>query len=152
MVFDSTAQTVARDGGNAIEHLLGGEQLRRAEAEFSRQEVVDLHADAVERRLPPGVIGHDELEITNQVRRVGSQAPALRQRLHDERDIALLQVTHSPMDELRRTARRALAEIVSLQEHDAVAPRRSVDRDSDTRRPPADDGDVPGFAARGDAL
>src|SRR5262249_19444814 len=126
-----------------LERALLGEDPRRAEAELSRQQVVDLEAEAVERRLPPVVVRYDEGEVTYQVRRVLAQQPALLQRLHHEGDVALLEVAHAAVNELRAPARRPLAEVALLEEESLVATGGSVDGNSAPGGPAADDDHVP---------
>ena len=57
----------------------------------------------------------------NEVRGVAAAKAALAQRLHDQRQIAVLEIAHAAVDELSAAARRALAEI-------AVAPGASTSK------------------------
>src|SRR5262249_13796116 len=69
--------------------------------------------------------------------------PALLQRLHHEGDVALLEVAHAAVNELRAPARRPLAEVALLEEEYLVATGGSVDGNSDPGGPAADDDHVP---------
>src|SRR5262249_8641487 len=122
------------------------EHLRAAEAVPAGEHVVDLEADAVERRLPPLVVGDDECEVGDEMRRVLAEQAALLERPHDERDGALLEVAHAAMHEFGGSARGALAEVVLLDEQYLVAARRRVDRDAHAGGAAADDHHVPGRA------
>jgi hypothetical protein len=106
-----------------------------AEPVLAGERVVDLEAEPVERRFPPVVVGDDEGKVADQVRGVLSQQPAFLERLHHQRDVALFEVAHAAVHELRASARRALAEVVLLQSR-----RRSrgcrIDSDADAGAPP----------------
>ena len=109
--------------------------------------VVDLQSQAVERRFPPVVVGDDERQVADQVRSVLPKQSALLERLHDERDVALLEVADAAVDELRAAARRAFAEVVLFEQQDVVAAARRVDGDADAGGAAADDDDVPGLVS-----
>ena len=128
-----------------LQSLFLGEKLRCAKAIFAGEQVVELEADAVEGRLPPGVIGHDESEIVDEVRRVLAKQAAFFQRRHHERDIALLEIAHAAMDELGAAAAGALAEVVRLEQDHVEAARSCIDGDAHAGCATADDGDVPGL-------
>src|SRR4029453_2441063 len=119
------------EGGDGGEDLVAGEQLRRAEAVAPGEDVVDLEAEPVEGRLPPLVVGDDELQVAHDVGGVAEEEPALLESVEDEGDVPLLQVAHAAVDELGGPAGRALAEVVLLEEHDGVATRRRVHGDPD---------------------
>ncbi len=104
------------DGGQALERFLPGEDARRAEAIFAGEQVVNLEADAVEGRLPPGIAGHDEGEVVDEVRRVLPEQAALLERLHDEGDVALLEIADAAVDQLGGAAGGAFAEILVLEQ------------------------------------
>ena len=123
VVDHAATQSVLRKRRDALEHFFAREDLRGAKAVFAREQIIDLHADAVERRLPPFIIRHDELHVANQVRRVLQQQPTLLERFHHQRNIAVLEVTHAAVDELGRAARRALAEVMLLEQQHAVTAR-----------------------------
>ena len=80
------------------------------------------------------------------MRRVLAKQAAFLERLHHERDGALLEVADAAVHELRRTAGRALSEVVLLDEQHLVAARGRVDGDAHAHRAAADDDHVPGLA------
>ncbi len=80
------------------------------------------------------------------MRRVLAQKAALLERLHHERDCALLEVAHAAVHEFRGPARRALAEVVLFDEQHVVAARGRIDGDAHPDRAAADDHHVPGLA------
>ena len=82
----------------------------------------------------------------DEVRRVLAEPAALVQGLAHERDVALFEIANAAVDELGAAARRALAEVVLLEQRDAVTASRSVDGHPDARRAAADDDDVPRLA------
>ena len=77
------------------------------------------------------------------MRRVLSKQSALLERFHDQRDVALLEIAHAAVHELGAAARRALAEVVLLEQQDVVAAAGRVDGDADAGGAAADDDHVP---------
>src|SRR6185436_15056766 len=71
---------------------------------------------------------------------------ALLERLHHQRNVALFEVAHAAVHELGASARRALAEVVLLEEQDVVAAARGIDSDAHAGRAAPDDDNVPGIA------
>ena len=112
------------------------------------EQVVELQAGAIERRLPPVVVRHHEAEIADQVRRVLQQQAALVQRLHHQPNVALLQVAHAAVHQLGAAAGRAFAEVALLQQQRGISAAGRVDRDAGAGRAAADDDDVPGAGVR----
>ena len=129
--------------GSRSQRLLAREDRRLAEAVLAGEQVVDLQPEPVERRLPPVVVRDDERQVADEVRRVLAQDAALLQRLHDERDVALLEIAHAAVHQLRAAARGALAEVALLEQQHGVAARRGVDGDARAGRAAADDDEVP---------
>ena len=148
VVDDAAGEALGVDAGQALERFLLREELRGAEAVFAGEHLVELEADAVEGAFPPGVAGDDERRVRDEVRRVLAQEAALLQRLHHERDVALLEVAHAAVDELGRAAGGAFAEVVLLEQQRGVAARGGIDRDADAGGAAADDDDVPRFRPR----
>ncbi len=146
VVDDAAAQLFGLEGGQALEGLLARKQARCAEAVLAGEQVVELEADAVEGRLPPGVVGNDEGEIVDQVRRVLAKQAALFQGRHDERDVALLQVANAAVDELGGAAAGSFTEVVGLDENYTEAARGGIHGNAHAGCAAADDGDVPGLA------
>ena len=147
VVDDPAAEPLGLDRRQPFEGLLAGQDLRIAEAVLAGKDVVDLQADAVEGRLPPVVVGDDEGQVADQMRRVLAHEAALLERLHHEGNVALLEVTDAPVHELGAPARGALAEVVLLEQEHVVASRRRVDGDPGAGGAAADDHHVPGVAA-----
>ena len=87
----------------------------------------------------------------HDVRRVLQQQTALFERLHDESDVALLEVADSAVSEFRAAAGGAFAEVALLEEQDIVSARRGVDGHADSGGSAAYDDDVPGCGVGGDA-
>ena len=77
VVEDAAAQSVSLEIRDVGEHLVLAEVARFAEPVAEGEQVVDLHADAVERRLPPVVVGHDEGQVVNEVRSIPAENAAL---------------------------------------------------------------------------
>ena len=149
VVDDAAAQFFRFQCGKALKSLLFAEQLRRAEPVLAGKQVVELEADAIERRFPPGVVGNNEGEVVHQVRSVLAQQAALFQRRHDQRNVALFEIAHAAVHQLGAAAAGAFAEIVSLDKYDVEAARCSIDGDAHASGPAADHGDVPGLASLG---
>ena len=121
VVHDAATQTLGLDGRQARERVFLGEDLGLPESIAACQHVVHLEADAVERRFPPFVVRDDECEVCHQVRRVLTKEAAFLERLHHQRNGALLEIPHAAVHELRGTAGRALPEVVLLDEQHLVA-------------------------------
>ena len=143
VVLHAPAQALLLERRDALEHLLARQDPRAGEAVAAGQHVVDAHADAVEGRLPPQVVGHDEREVADEVRRVLQQQPPLVERLHHERHVALLQVAHAAVHQLRRPARGPLAEVALLEQQHLVAARGGVHRHADAGGAASDHEHVP---------
>ena len=62
----------------------------------------------------------------HQVRRVLQQETPFLEGLHHERNISLLEITHSAMDQFGRAAGGAFSEITLLKQNDAVTARRCI--------------------------
>ncbi len=74
----------------------------------------------------------------DEVRGIVAEKPALVECLQNERNIALLQIAHTAVDELRATARGALGKVVLLDEDCAIAAAGGVYGDSQTGGSSAD--------------
>ena len=90
-------------------------------------------------------------EIVHEVRRILAQQAALLQRLHHQRDVALLQIAHAAVDQLGGAAGGRFAEVFALEQQHVIAARGRVDCDADTGSAAADDHDVPRRSPRFDA-
>ena len=83
----------------------------------------------------------------HQVRRILPHDAALLESLHDQADVALLQVAHAPVHQFGAAAGGALPEVGLLQQEDIVAASRRVQRRADAGGPSPDQDHVPGFLA-----
>ena len=142
VALDAALEPVSARRGQAAQCFHAPEELRRAQASLARQRVIHLQADAVERRLPQLVRGHDEGQRLRQVRRAVEDVHALVQRLAHQVDVALRQVAHAAVHPFRGARRGALGEIVRLHQHHAVAALRCVQRDAQAGGAAADHGQV----------
>ena len=140
----AAAKALRLKRGNSFDDFLFGEQARFSESVAEGEHVIDFHADAVEGGFPPDIVRDDEGKIVNQVRGVVAENAALLEGFHDERDVALLEISDAAMNELGGSAGGALAEIALLKQADGISARSRVNGDADTGRAAADDGDVPG--------
>lgn len=104
MVDDAALEALQFDVRKPLQRLFARQKLRRPEPELAGEHVVELHADAVKGTVPPFVNRNDEGEVVRDVGRVLQEPAPLLQRLHDQRDVALLKVADAPMHELRRPA------------------------------------------------
>ncbi len=68
------------------------------------------------------------------MRRVAFHDAALVQSLAHQIDLQLLQIAHAAVHEFRRTARRALGEILALEQNRFVTARRGIHGATQTRR------------------
>jgi hypothetical protein len=147
MIEDPTAETVLADGGEAGKGFFEGEDVRLAEVVLASEKVVDLHADAVEGGFPPGVVGDDEGEIVDEVRGVLEEQAALLEGFHDERDVALLEIADTAVDELGGATGGTFAEVLALDEKDVETAGAGIDSYASADGAAADDDDVPGVLA-----
>ena len=152
VVDDAAAQTVRPDCRQPPQRLLARQDRRVAEAVLTGEHVVDLQPDAVERRLPPVVVGNHERQVGDQVRRIAAQHAALLERLHHQRDVALLEITDAAVHQLGAAARRPLAEVALLEQQRRIPARGGVDGDAHPGGAAADDDEVPGALVAAPAL
>ena len=144
VIEHAASEPLGLDRGDVLHRLFHREVPRRAEAVTAGQGVVDPHADSVEGRLPPGVVGDDEGKILHQVRGVAAQDAPLLEGFHDQGDVPLPQVAHPSVDELGAAAGGPLAEVTLLEKGHVEAARGGVHRNSDARGPTAHHYHVPG--------
>src|ERR1039458_10026255 len=110
-----------------FQRLFAREDARVPKAVLSGQQFIELKAEALKGRFPPIVVRHDKGQIPHQMRRVLQKEPALLERFHHQPDVALLQVAHSAMRQLRAAAGSTLAEIALLDQQHFVSARRRID-------------------------
>ena len=85
---------------------------------------------------------HEQRQRADEVRRELYEDRALEQRLAHQAEVEVLQVAQAAVDELRRPARGARREVLALDQGDAVAARRRVERDAGAGDPAPDDDEV----------
>ncbi len=141
-ILDAALQAIAAHGGQKAQRALPAQEFGGTQAGAARQQVVGLEAHAVEGRLPETVGRHHEGQRLRQVRRIAEQRGALVQCLAHERDVALREVADTAVHELGGARGRAFREIVGLDQDDAEAARRGVERRAQPRRPAPDDRQV----------
>ena len=125
VVDHAAAKSFGADRRQTLERLFAREDRRVAEPVLACQQVIELQADAVERRLPPVIARDDEGQVADQVRRVPPEEAALFQRLHHERDVALLEIAYAAVHELRAAAGGPFAEVMLLEANGQIfRPRR----------------------------
>src|ERR1700689_2161427 len=90
VVDDAAAESVGLDSGQPLQRVFPREQARFAKTIFAREQVIDLHTYAVERSFPPGIVGHDEAQIMDQMGSVLAQQSAFLQGFHHQRYVSLL--------------------------------------------------------------
>src|SRR5260370_15622503 len=134
-----------------LERLFPGKNARGAKPVFASQQLIELQAETIEWGLPPIVVRHHERTIVHYVGRVLQKQTALLERLHDQPNIALLQVAHAAVCQLGAATGRAFAEVALLQQQDIVAASRGIDRNAYAGRTPAYDKHVPFFGMGFDA-
>ncbi len=148
VIHDAARQAFRLQRRQQIEHVLPRQVAGRLQAQLTREGVVHLQADPVKRPLPPVVARDDKRQTVHEVGRILAQQSALAQCLQNERDIALLEIPHTAVDQLRAAAGGPLGEVTLLDEHDAVTPRRCIDRRSQARRTAANDRQIKRFTLR----
>lgn len=79
----------------------------------------------------------------NEMRGVSMQQTSLAQRLQNKRNITLLKVADTAVDEFRAAARRSLCKIVGFEEDGAQASRGGIHGCAETSRPAANDDHIP---------
>ena len=85
----------------------------------------------------------------DKVRGVVDQEAPLPEGLEYEGHIALLQIAHATVNELRAATRGPVGEIARLEQQCIVVPCGGLDRRAQAGRAPADDHDIPGPAVAG---
>ena len=121
----------------------------------ARPGVVEEQAGPDVRALPAPVLqGEEELDRPHEVgREPGQEQAPLAQGLADEPELEHLEVAQPAVDQLARAARRAHGQVPRLDQPDAEAPRRRVERAADAGDPAADDEDVDSLSRQaGDGL
>ena len=92
--------------------------------------------------MPRPYVGITMSSGVGEVRGDLAQAGALAGGLAHQRDVALLQVAHAAVDQLRAPARRAGGEVDRLEERHRQAAQCGVARDAGARDAAADDDEI----------
>ena len=134
VVARSADETVAVQTRHVREQLLTAEQPPIRQRLARRQQIVERQADADLPAFAPraAVDGNAELERLDEVRSKRQQPFALAQRLADEAELEVLEITQPAVDEPRRRAAGPGADIAALDEQHLDAAERRLARD---RRP-----------------
>ena len=119
-VADRACEARRLEAGRRLERRPPPEQAYPAEPLRTGERLVDRQADAVEgQAAEPAretVRRHDEGQRLGEMGSVVEKQPPFAERLADERDVALREVPHAAMHEFRGPTRRALGEVISLDE------------------------------------
>ena len=142
-IANAAPQTFRSQGGQMFQHLRARNRLRALPLEFPGQQIVQFQARSVVGPFPPGIVGDDEGDWANQVRRIFQEASAFAQRFTDQSEVPLPQITQAPVNELGAPARGGFGKIALLDQHGAITPGRSLHGRSQTARPPADHQHIP---------
>ena len=145
VINGAAAQALGLQGRQMFERFFLGKNARSSEAVLAGEQLVEFQSQAVERRFPPIVVGHDESEIVDDVRSILQQQAALLERFHDEADIALFQVADAAVGQFGAATGGAFAEVALLEQQHIVAAGSSIDGDAYAGRSSADDDHVPRF-------
>ena len=141
-IHHTAAQTLRLHRGQTGQSLPARQKLGSPQARRARQSVVQLQTHAIKRLFPPRIRGHHKGQGLGDVRCVVQQCAALVQRFAHQGNVALRQIPHAPVHQLGRTRRGAFGKIVRLQQHHAVATRRGIQSQTQTRGPAAHNGQV----------
>ena len=113
-----------------------------------RERVVEHHSE-LDQPAGATVVSegrHQQWHRTHEVRCVLEEPLPLDERLADQTEVVVLEVAEPAVHKTTRPRRDAAANVVHLNEHDAQAAQRSVQRDPDTVDACADDDQVVGGA------
>src|SRR5439155_2308028 len=96
-----------------------------------------------ELRVPRAAVGrHQHADGERQVGRQAAQHAPLHRRLAHQADVALLEVAHAAVDQLRAAARGARGPVEALDERDPEPAQRRIARHAGARDAAADDEEI----------
>ena len=148
----ASVQTPPPEIRDATLRLRRSGMLRAADPQITREAVIDRESRAVEKPLIPPVGRHHERQRLHQTRRVFQEPAPLPQRLAHQPDLAVAQITHAPMDELRTFRGGSFREIRLLEQDGTIAPRRRIERGRQARRSATDHDHIPDFTGIPEAV
>ena len=125
-VFDAAAQALGLRGGQELLGLGAAEQFGLAQAGFACELVVQRQAQAIKRRFPPAVAGHDKGQGLGNMGRAVQHRGALAQGLAHQRNIALGQVAHAAVHQLGGARGGAFGKVLRLDQYHPQAARSGV--------------------------
>ena len=125
-IFDAAAQALALRGRQELLGLGAAEQLGLAQAGFACELVVQGQAQAVKRRLPPPVAGHDKSQGLGDMGCTVQHRGAFAQGLAHQRNIALGQIAHATVHQLGGARGGAFGKVLRLHQHHLQAARSGV--------------------------
>ncbi len=142
-VLDAADQALPAHRGQQFLGPTRRQDLRRPQALATGEHVVHLQSGTIEGQVQDAVGRHDEGQPLCHLRRIGQQRGALVQRLVHQADVALRQVAHAAVDQLRGARGGALGEVLSFQQQHRESARRCIQRHAQPGGAAADDGQVP---------
>ncbi len=98
------------------------------------------------------VAGHNKALVVNKVGRVAVQEAALMECFQNQRNVALFQIPHSAMNELRAPARCAFGEILLFDQSDSIPTRCRVHRGAKAAGSPTHDQKIKDGGVRGELI
>ncbi len=146
LILHATDEAVGLHARKRFEHGISREESRRPEARPPGNRVVEPQAGGIEPPIPepaaPAIRRNRERQPLHEMRRVGQEYRPLTQRLADERHIALGQIPHAAVHELRGPTRRCFREILGLEQSHRQASGGRIDRHAEPRRSAADHDEI----------
>src|SRR5258706_591484 len=146
-VLDGARQVAALQARCPLERLRGAQEFAARVPVLAGEQVVQREAAAIEPFVEPAaaraVHRQHESERLDKVRSVAHQDGALVQRFADQPEVALREVAHAAVRELRRARRSPLGEVLGLDQRDREAARRGVERHAEPGGAAADDHQIP---------
>src|SRR5258706_486433 len=146
-VLDGARQVAALQARCPLERLRGAQEFAARVPVLAGEQVVQREAAAIEPFVEPAaaraVHRQHESERLDKVRSVAHQDGALVQRFADQPEVALREVAHAAVRELRRARRSPFGEVLGLDQRDREAARRGVERHAEPGGAAADDHQIP---------
>ena len=127
VICPPTPQVVVQQARQLLQRLFLRQRQRTPQAQPAGQEIVATQPDCIERLLPPAIIAYNETHVFHQMRRITPQATTLVQGLDYHRHIALLQIAHPAVNQLRTSARSGFSKVVLFDQQNAIPPTRRID-------------------------
>ncbi|HMP33955.1 MAG TPA: hypothetical protein PKC67_06345 [Kiritimatiellia bacterium] len=141
-VSHAAGEAMRGDAGHAGEDFVGREAGGTEVAFGAGDGVVEVQAAAVDDVVEGVAAGDDEFEGADEVRGGAEEPGAFAQRFMDEAEVALAQVPHAAVDQLRAARGGAGSEVGALDEGDRPAAARGIERAGKAGGTAADDQQV----------